>query len=186
MKHVASSQRISRICIGLFAESPPPYDKAMTAILQELKFLHMQSASQGELHIPYKDFCTAVMTFLLCRHFNSVHNSKNPFHQSEESSLSDIMISLHEQNPLCRFTLEHSPLKPWCAASSSSAHCSYIAVVCTGTHLLCAVGHYFNLNNKHYAAGVDIVVGKRQSTVVASRYCRPCTDKQNSGTAMVS
>ncbi|KAL0023727.1 hypothetical protein WJX79_008281, partial [Trebouxia sp. C0005] len=26
---------------------PPSYDRVMTAILQELKFLHMQSASQG-------------------------------------------------------------------------------------------------------------------------------------------
>ena len=44
--------------IGLFADPPPPpppaYDKVMTAILQELKFLHMQSASQGELHIACK------------------------------------------------------------------------------------------------------------------------------------
>ena len=44
---------------------------------------------------------TVVMAFLLCRHFHSLHNQKNPFEQSEESSLS-------EQIPLCRFTLEQT------------------------------------------------------------------------------
>ena len=34
----------------LVPSSPPSYDKVMTAIRQELKFLHMQSASQRELN----------------------------------------------------------------------------------------------------------------------------------------
>lgn len=73
----------------------------MTAILQELKFLHMQSASQGE---PNKLACidvpdgTLVMASLLCRHVHSIHNTKDPL-RSEESKLS-------EHLSLCRFTLD--------------------------------------------------------------------------------
>jgi len=107
------------------------------------------------------------MAFLLCRHFHSLHNPKNPFQQSEESSLS-------EQIPLCRFTLEQTRFSLWCPASSSPAHSSYMLVVYAGTQFLCAVGHYYNLNNEHYAANFDIAVSKRQSIVVACCCFRPC------------
>ncbi len=46
--------------IVVCADPPPtpPYDQTiMTAILQELKFLHMQSASQGKICRSCKDVC---------------------------------------------------------------------------------------------------------------------------------
>ena len=91
---------------GVSAGPPTPpasYDKVMTAILQELKFLHMQSAAQGELNeMPCKDLLdgTAVMASLLCRHIHSLHNPKDPFH-SEESKFS-------EHLSLCKVTLDQN------------------------------------------------------------------------------
>ena len=136
----------------------------MTAILQELKFLHMQSASQGELNeLPCKDLLdgTAVKAFLLCRHVHSLHNPKDPFH-SEESKLS-------EHLSLCRITLYQNGFTFWCPVSSSPAHCSYMPVVCKGADFFCAVGHNYYLNNEHCAASAAAIVGKGQPAVVA--YC---------------
>ena len=105
----------------------------MTAILQELKFLHMQSASQGELNeLLCKDLLdgTAVTASLLCRHVHSLHNPKDPFH-SKKSNLSEHLL-------LYRITLDQNGFIFWCPVSSSPAHCSYMPVVCKGADFLCA------------------------------------------------
>ena len=106
-------------CEGGVSAGPltPPlsYDKVMTAILQELKFLHMQSASQGELNeLPCKDLLdgTAVNASLLCRHVHSLHNPKDPFH-SEESKLS-------EHLSLCRITMDQNGFTFWCPIFEAS------------------------------------------------------------------
>ena len=155
---------------------PPSYDKVMTAILQELKFLHMQSASQGELNeLPCKDLLDgiAVTASLLCRHVHSLHNPKDPFH-SEESKLSEHLSP-------CRFTLDQSGFTLWCFVSSSPPHCSYMLVVCKGTDFFCAVGHNYHINNEHCAASADAIVGKGQPTVVAHCCFRPAAGSKSFG-----
>ena len=62
------SEREADVSADPQPSSPPSYDKVMTAILQELKFLHMQSASQVELNkLACKDLPDgpAVMAFFV-------------------------------------------------------------------------------------------------------------------------
>ena len=66
---------------------PPHYDDVLLVILQELRFLCMRSANQGELQIARTAFSNgiAVIACLSCRHLYSIHSTQAPSQHSKKT-----------------------------------------------------------------------------------------------------